>query len=133
MPFAKQIGQRILAKRLALGMSQQQVADRLGLTAAQIGRYERGVDMISANRLGEIAMLFGVSPGVFYSSQGAGEEDGVTDELTKLLKDPMALRLLRAFATIRGKKYRAQVLDWVEAFATRHATTGWSRHKQVGL
>jgi transcriptional regulator with XRE-family HTH domain len=140
MPFRRQIGQRMLAKRLALGMSQKQLADPIGVTSQQIGRYEKGVDLCSASRLNEIAILLGVSPGSLFPPvrDGAGADTNIngvvsTDELTKLLKDPYAIRLLRAFATVRGKKFRAQVIDWIEAFATRHATTGWSRYKQVGL
>jgi transcriptional regulator with XRE-family HTH domain len=142
MPFAKQIGQRMLTRRVALGMSQQQIGSQLRrpVTRTQIGRYEKGVDYISASRLNEIAIMMGVSPGSLFPPvrDGAGADtntNGVvtTEELTKLLKDPYAIRLLRAFATIRGKKFRAQVIDWIEAFATRHATTGWSRYKQVGL
>jgi transcriptional regulator with XRE-family HTH domain len=141
MPYARLIGQRMLAKRLALGMTQEQIADAVGVSAQEIGRYEKGIDHISASRLAEIAILMGVSPGSFYppvyDGAGAGTNaDGIvtTEELTKLLKDPFAFRLLRAFATVPGKKLRAQVVDWIEAFAARHATTSWpSRYKQVGF
>jgi transcriptional regulator with XRE-family HTH domain len=125
MPFAEQLGQRLRVKRLDLGMGQKQVADAIGVTATEIGRYEKGVDNISAIHLNEIAILFGVSPSSLYPPvhAGAGADTNVngvvsTDELTKLLKDTFAIRLLRAFAAVRGKKLRAQVVDWVEAFAS---------------
>jgi transcriptional regulator with XRE-family HTH domain len=140
VPFKQQIGQRMLAKRLALGMTQEQVADSVGVSPTEIGRYEKGIDHISASRLNEIAIVMGVSPGSFFppvrNGAGAGTNaDGVvtTDELPKLLKDPNAIRLLRAFATIPGKTRRAYVIEFVETFASRFTTTWPSRYKQVGV
>jgi transcriptional regulator with XRE-family HTH domain len=140
MPFARQVGQLMLTKRLALGMTQKQIADQLGVTPTQIGRYEKGIDEISASRLNQIAIVMGVSPGGFFPPvhNGAGvgtNADGVvtTDELPKLLKDPNAIRLLRAFASVGGKTRRAFVIEFVETFASRFTTTWPSRYKQVGV
>ena len=140
MPFARQVGQLMLTQRLALGMTQKQIADQLGLTSTQIGRYEKGIDEISARRLDQVAIVMGVSPGSFFppvhNGAGAGTNaDGVvtTEELPKLLKDPNAIRLLRAFASIRGKTRRAYVIEFVETFASRFTTSWPSRYKQVGV
>lgn len=140
MPYARQIGQRMLARRLALGMTQEQIADAVGVSATEIGRYEKGIDHISASRLHEIAILMGVSPGSFYPPvhDGAGAGTNIhgvvrADEFTALVKRPDTIRLLRAFVNVRGKNRRLQVIEFVEAFATRHATTSWTRYKQVGL
>jgi transcriptional regulator with XRE-family HTH domain len=142
MPFRRQIGQRMLAKRIALGMTQKQIASQLSrpVTAQQIGRYEKGVDYISASRLNEIAIMMEVSPGSFYPPRHDGAGAGTnanrvatTDKLTKLLKDPYAIRVLQALATVRGKNRRAYVIEFVETFASRFTTSWPSRDKQVGV
>lgn len=119
----------MLAKRLALGLTQKQVADPLGLTATQIGRYEKGIDRIGASRLHEIAIMMEVSAGSFFPPHGAGgagtDINGVVtaDVLTKLLKDPYTIKLLQAFAPVRGKTRRAYVIEFVETFASHQTTT----------
>jgi DNA-binding XRE family transcriptional regulator len=127
MPFARQVGQLMLAKRLALGMTQKQIADTLGVTPTQIGRYEKGIDEISARRLNQIAIVMGVSPGSFYPPvhDGAGADtntNGVvtTEELVVLINRPDTIKLLRAFANVKGKNRRAQVVDFVETYAGRY-------------
>ena len=49
------IGERIRTQRMAIGMSQEELASRLGLSFQQIQKFEKGVNRISAVRLSEIA------------------------------------------------------------------------------
>ncbi len=123
MPFACEIGQRVRARRLTKGWTQRQLADALGLCHQQIQRYESGADQISAPRLNEIAIALEVSPVVLFPPHvggGAGTNiHGVTDELIVLIDRPDTIKLLRAFANVKGKNRRAQVVAFVEAFADR--------------
>jgi transcriptional regulator with XRE-family HTH domain len=101
MPPAWQIGQRVRASRLALGLTQQQLAGQLGVTPQQIGRYESGADQMSAVRLNEIAKVLEVSPGSLFPPHGSGGEqtnvNGVVsaDEFSMLLKPPNSIKLLQ--------------------------------------
>ena len=58
-PLDHEIGARMRARRRELSMSQQEVADALGLSFQQIQKYERGGNRISASTLVEIAKLDG--------------------------------------------------------------------------
>lgn len=49
------IGARIRARRLELGMSQEVLADKVGVTFQQVQKYEKGVNRVSASKLDAIA------------------------------------------------------------------------------
>lgn len=53
--FDAALGARIRARRLDLDMSQERLAERLGLTFQQVQKYERGINRIAAERLVDIA------------------------------------------------------------------------------
>lgn len=57
-----QIGKRIRAKRLSKGMSQEKLADLLGVTFQQVQKYEKGVNRVAASRLIYIGRALEVSP-----------------------------------------------------------------------
>lgn len=77
------LGQRIRLARIALGVSQQALAEKLGLTFQQIQKYERGRNRISASRLYDIARALGIGVGVFYK----GLEEGVRGPLPQSMND----------------------------------------------
>jgi transcriptional regulator with XRE-family HTH domain len=47
----KYVGSRVRMRRLMLGMSQEKLGDRLGLTFQQVQKYEKGTNRIGASRL----------------------------------------------------------------------------------
>ncbi len=50
-----QIGQRIRAKRVALGMSQTALANAIGVTFQQVQKYEKGLNRVASSRLQALA------------------------------------------------------------------------------
>lgn len=54
------VGQQVKKYRIAAGMSQGALADRLGITFQQIQKYEKGDNRIAASRLVSIAEILGV-------------------------------------------------------------------------
>ncbi len=59
-PFDVHVGARIRQKRILLGLSQEKIADALGITFQQVQKYERGANRVSASRLLHIANLLDV-------------------------------------------------------------------------
>ncbi len=84
------IGQRLRERRRALGLSQAELAARLGFTAPQINRYEHGTTRLSAAGLWRAAQVLGVLPGYFFDGLGEGGRPAATAEL-----EAMALKVAR--------------------------------------
>jgi len=66
------VGGRIRERRIVLGLTQQQLAEMIGVSYQQAHKYERGVNRLSAGRLFEVARALSVPLTYFY--EGFGEE-----------------------------------------------------------
>jgi transcriptional regulator with XRE-family HTH domain len=79
------LGQMIRDRRLAIGLSQADLADAIQVTPHQLIKYERGDNRISASRLVECAKLLGVPVSWFFSwTQNAAAVD-VPDQEKQLI------------------------------------------------
>lgn len=67
------IGQRLRHRRWLLGMTQQQLAQAIGVRFQQIQKYESGANRISASRLWDLARALDVPVAFFYT--GLAEPD----------------------------------------------------------
>jgi DNA-binding XRE family transcriptional regulator len=47
----RHVGARVRERRIMLGLTQQQLADLIGVTYQQAHKYERGINRVSAGRL----------------------------------------------------------------------------------
>ncbi|HMO43605.1 MAG TPA: helix-turn-helix transcriptional regulator, partial [Phenylobacterium sp.] len=54
-PVDRHVGLRIRLRRKELGVSQEKLAEAIGLTFQQVQKYERGANRVSASKLWEIA------------------------------------------------------------------------------
>ena len=70
----KYVGSRVRMRRLMLHMSQERLADQLGLTFQQVQKYEKGTNRISASRLQEISQILEVPVPFFF--EGAPQSFG---------------------------------------------------------
>src|SRR6185312_6496345 len=62
--------------RMQLGMSQEHLAEQLGLTMVQVQKYEKGVNRIGASRLHKIAGLLGVPIGALFEAHAGDQASG---------------------------------------------------------
>src|SRR6187399_320194 len=60
------VGARIRERRIMLGLTQQQLADLIGVTYQQAHKYERGINRVSAGRLYEMAQVLSVPVNYFF-------------------------------------------------------------------
>ncbi len=60
------VGRRLRARRKELGISQEKLADALGISYQQVSKCESGVNRVSASRLWDIAQALGVGVGYFF-------------------------------------------------------------------
>jgi transcriptional regulator with XRE-family HTH domain len=112
-----QVGAAIRTYRLMRGMSQDTLAQKLGVTFQQIQKYEKGVNRIGAGRLPLIAKIFDVAIGDLFQEQASASENGGGAVPTKLVTDTATVRLLTAYANIENRAIRRDISDLVERIA----------------
>ena len=115
------VGARIRERRIMLGLSQQQLAQMIGVTYQQAHKYERGLNRISAGRLYEIAQVLGVPVSWFFDGLTRTEQP---TEMTQ--RQRMCLELARNFAAIDNEKHQEALSQMARALASQSAapTTG---------
>jgi transcriptional regulator with XRE-family HTH domain len=112
----RHVGARIRERRIMLGLSQQQLAQMIGVTYQQAHKYERGLNRISAGRLYEIAQVLSVPVSWFF--EGLAEET-VTTELSP--RQRMCLELARNFAAIDNERHQEALSQMARALAAQSA------------
>ena len=65
-PINSFVGARIRDRRVALGLSSVQFAQRIGITATETNDYELGVRRVDSRHLFRIAKVLGVEIGFFF-------------------------------------------------------------------
>jgi len=108
------VGRNVRIWRMARGLSQTQLAQRLGITFQQIQKYEVGANRIGAGRLVKIAATLGVPVTALLDSVAAAEDMSV---LVSLVANRRSFRLADAFAAITDAKLRLSIVDLVEKLA----------------
>jgi transcriptional regulator with XRE-family HTH domain len=68
----RHVGARLRDRRIMLGLSQQQLAQPLGLSYQQVHKYERGINRVTSGRLYDLAQVLGVDVGYFFEGTGGG-------------------------------------------------------------
>ena len=106
------VGGRIRERRLMLGLTQQQLAEMIGVTYQQAHKYERGINRVSAGRLFEIAHA--LSAPITYFFEGIGEEG----PRPILPHQRTLLEITRNIAEIRNEKHREAISQLARALAS---------------
>ncbi len=101
-PVDVHVGKRIRQRRWMVGMTQQQLAEKVGIKFQQIQKYETGMNRVSASRLWEIASALGVPVSFFFEGLGSGrdQKEYPSDLPGDLLGDKEALELVRSYYAI---------------------------------
>ena len=123
-PLDGHIGQRLRQRRTLIGMSQEKLADAVGLTFQQIQKYEKGTNRIGASRLWQFCRVLDVPPSYFFeaiSSTPYADEPMsaiVTVPTKGRSKDPLTrrqtLELVRAYYRISDPNVRRNIFDLVK-------------------
>ncbi|MFN7002913.1 MAG: helix-turn-helix domain-containing protein [Roseinatronobacter sp.] len=92
------VGQKIRHRRWLVGMTQQQLADDVGIKFQQIQKYETGANRVSASRLWDIACALEVPPSYFF--EGLDVDESTQNDHEDLLNKKETLELLRTYYAI---------------------------------
>ena len=107
-PVDVHVGKRIRHRRWMLGMTQQQLAETVGIKFQQIQKYETGMNRVSASRLWDIAETLDVQVSFFFEGLTEETEAKVPSEGTPndLMADREAMELVRSYYAIPENQRR---------------------------
>ncbi len=102
------VGKRVRHRRWLIGMTQQQLAQQVGIKFQQIQKYETGANRISASRLWDIAEALDVPVSFFF--EGLEESEKASSDKKSvpadLMGDKEALDLVRSYYAIPENQRR---------------------------
>ncbi|MEM1380033.1 MAG: helix-turn-helix transcriptional regulator [Pseudomonadota bacterium] len=116
------VGQRLRQRRCLLGMTQQKLADAVGIKFQQIQKYESGANRISASRLWVIARALEVPVSHFFEGlteeERALHEGGMTGEgiAPEVFQQKETIDLIRAYYNLKEAP-RRRLLDLAKTLA----------------
>ena len=123
-PVDLHVGGRIRMKRKVLGVSQERLAEALGLTFQQVQKYERGANRVSASKLYEIARFLQAPISYFFEGladptvESTGDDsEGPEQFVHDFLMTPEGLELAATFPKIRKGRIRRRVLELVRTLS----------------
>ena len=114
-PLDVMVGARIRIFRTHSGMSQSDLAEKIGVAFQQVQKYEKGTNRVGASRLSRIAAVLGVSIGELF--EASAEKPGDAKSPFRLLAGRDALRVLTAFSRMSDPRVRRAIAQLVETVA----------------
>jgi transcriptional regulator with XRE-family HTH domain len=116
-PLDVALGGRIRLRRRELGMSQDQLARRIGITFQQVQKYEHGTNRVSFSRLVEIAEALKCSVSDIMGDLDQTKAAPKFSRHVAQLNAPGVVELLDAYASIKSTKHRRAILDLARQLA----------------
>ena len=122
-PVDVHVGKRIRHRRWMNGVTQQQLAEKVGIKFQQIQKYETGMNRVSASRLWDIAAVLTVDVSFFFEGLDDAKAADMNDNdlPSDILTDKEALELLRSYYAI-PENQRRRLFDLARALSD--AATG---------
>ena len=115
------VGKRLRRRRRLLGLTQQQLAESVGIRFQQIQKYECGANRVSASRLFELAESLDVPVQYFY--EGLSRRDDANGETTlaaDILSQKETVDLIRAYYRL-GERPRKRLLELAKSLEPEEA------------
>ncbi len=102
-------------RRLMIEMSQEKLADAIGLTFQQVQKYEKGTNRIGASRLQSIAGVLDVPVSFFFDDQESSK--GPPSDMAfvnKVMTTSEGQAMVRAFSRIKDVQLKRRIVALVE-------------------
>ncbi|ABI66791.1 MULTISPECIES: helix-turn-helix domain-containing protein [Maricaulis] len=115
------VGKRLRRRRRLLGLTQQQLAESVGIRFQQIQKYECGANRVSASRLFELAESLDVPVQYFYEGLSKRDEVNGDDTLAAdVLSQKETVDLIRAYYRL-GERPRKRLLELAKSLEPEEA------------
>ncbi len=105
------VGARMRERRIMLGLTQQQMAELIGVTYQQAHKYEKGINRIAAGRLFTIAQALGVDVSYFFEGMDSDRTFKPTPQ------QRMLLELARNFISMSNRKHQEALCNLARALS----------------
>ena len=134
-PIDIHVGKRLRLRRSMLGLSQEALGDKIGVTFQQIQKYERGINRIGSSRLYELSLILDIPVSYFFEGmQDDGDLPKKADFNSNVVSGGFAenekkgfepenlssketLSLVRSYYAIESSVLRKKVLGLIKAVA----------------
>ena len=123
-PTDKHVGRRVRMRRKMMAMSQEKLADALGLTFQQVQKYENGTNRIGASRLQQMSHILQVPVAFFFegapnASAPHGSNGSALSmvEIDDFVSNSDGLRLIGAFMRVDNAALRRRIVMLVQEIA----------------
>lgn len=93
------MGMRIRKQRVLLGMTQEELAERMNIPKATVSAYENDRVDLKASTILELARHLGMTPNALLLGEPEGAESAYVEEVTGMLmkiKDPIVRKIIFA-------------------------------------
>jgi transcriptional regulator with XRE-family HTH domain len=114
-PVDLHVGKRMRHRRWMLGITQPQLAERIGITFQQVQKYEAGMNRVSASRLWDIAEAMEVDVRFFFEGL-KGAEGATSAEAAVSAENREEVELLRSYNAIPAEQ-RKRLFDLARALS----------------
>jgi transcriptional regulator with XRE-family HTH domain len=121
------VGMQLRQRRSLLGLSQEKLAEQVGITFQQIQKYENGANRISASRLYEFSKVLDIPVAFFFENSndqsprltsGFAENDQAEfDGPEDIMRRKETLELIRVYYSIENPKLRKDLFKLVKSMA----------------
>src|SRR3954462_5462396 len=120
-PIDRHVGLRIRMRRKELGVSQEKLADSIGLTFQQVQKYERAANRVSASKLFEMARALHTSVNYFYEGlvEGAPQPGSnlPKEAVQEFLMTAEGVELAASFPKVESARLRRKFLELIRTLA----------------
>ena len=121
------VGQRLRVRRSLLGLSQEKLAESLGITFQQVQKYERGTNRVSAGRLFDLGNILEVPVSYFFEQFGqdpsaaVGLSDNKQDgfEHEDVMNSKETLDLVRTYYSVQDPSARKDILKFIKSMTAK--------------
>ena len=117
-PIDVHVGRRIRDRRRALEISQERLAEGIGVTVQQVQKYEKGTNRVSASKLFQTAGVLQTDIGHFFDGLKApapGLAEPGADFVFDLMGTAEGQELAALFPRLKRPRVRKQVLALIRA------------------
>lgn len=122
-PINRHVGTRLRLARKMRNLTQEALAERLGVTFQQVQKYENGTNRISASRLHQAVLILDVPVTYFFPEPKSGppptgmSEPSQPEDVVEWLRTPEGFELNVAFAKVCDPKVRRRIVQLVQSMA----------------